>query len=338
MKIKAGFVTVISTMFNRNNYLTSFASKYDGSSIIRRFWNARLLPAALLILTMSLPAFVQKAALGQESPSRNSSQTIFSRPRISQNIITKNAPAKHRMHLIGCAAKGMISDLGELGTIFAGRIRPALSDSLREDVNELRRLYGVRAPMMLLNEKGNANAVAVDIILVDELTRRGLDPNDYADGTVFLGTKLINAEFAEGHGAAYSIPTILGHEFAHILQKKLKFPLVESKWQELHADYMAGWFTGHRARYRKQDLNQSIQSLFEKGDYEFNSVGHHGTPVERSCAFDAGYRLNRDGNVSSARLAYVNGLRYLMKSGAPMLEAPYSGSTGDSNVPFFLKK
>jgi hypothetical protein len=115
------------------------------------------------------------------------------------------------------------------------------------------------------------------------------------------------------------IPTILAHEFAHILQFKNQFPkLPTAKWQELHADFMAGWFTGHRSRYRPHVAMNSLIAIFNVGDFAFNHPGHHGTPQERVAAFDAGYRLNVQGNVSSSATAFSQGLAFIRASGAPL--------------------
>jgi hypothetical protein len=84
----------------------------------------------------------------------------------------------------------------------------------------------------------------------------------------------------------------------------------------LHADYLAGWFTAHRQRFLPQDANQALKSFFDKGDYDFFSEGHHGTPQERAAAFYAGYMLNMGNNVGLGSLAYNSGINYVRALGA----------------------
>lgn len=231
-----------------------------------------------------------------------------------------SSPSPRRIHLIGCASGSLTREVSGLGRIRYGGIgNSSLDRGLREDVAELCKIYQVNAIMLIMDEASSPNAFATDTVLPDVLQYFHLSPENHADGTVFLGTRLIQKEYEDGHGSGVSIPTVLGHEFAHILQNKRRFPLPSSKWQELHADYMAGWFTAHRSRYRPQDVNRSLGSIFTKGDYEFNNPGHHGTPRERANAFSAGYQLNIRYNESSALVAYTRGMDYLIRQGAPLV-------------------
>ena len=129
-------------------------------------------------------------------------------------------------------------------------------------------------------------------------------------GSVFISSGLLIKEYKETNGSLMSIPAILGHEFAHGMQSDNNFPY-SGKWRELHADYLAGWFIGHRGRFRPQNAIQAILNFYNKGDYEFNSEDHHGTPQERAAAFNAGYTLNVQGNEDSGGDAYVAGLKYV---------------------------
>jgi hypothetical protein len=118
--------------------------------------------------------------------------------------------------------------------------------------------------------------------------RFGKAAYDGTDGSVFLGTKLMRSELSDGRPHAFA--AIIGHEFAHAMQARKKYPL-DGKWCELHADYMAGYYVATRSHLADQAPVQSYLSLYKKGDYNFNDVGHHGTPKERGDAFEAGYRF-----------------------------------------------
>ena len=148
------------------------------------------------------------------------------------------------------------------------------------------------------------------------------DPNVYwpagerRDGTVYFGLHLMQLVFKQSGG--WGIPAIIGHEYSHILQYKRGFPNVDLKWRELHADFMSGFFTEHRARYKKQDIKASAMQLFDGGDWAFNSPTHHGTPNERYAAFRAGVEFNLKLNKPDAGKAYDQGLEYLKGQGAQL--------------------
>lgn len=213
------------------------------------------------------------------------------------------AQRARRVHIIGCAASTENMDISALGKIYRGGVDPRLAIALHEDCNELRRVFRVGAVAIPLQEHSGYNAFAADTVYPDLIKADGDDPADFADGTVFIGLNLITHEFKEGH--SFAVPTILAHEFAHIMQNKNGFPY-RGKWSELHSDYMAGWYTAYRKQYTLQDPKESMASLVEKGDTNFNSPGHHGTPRERGKAFLEGY-MNR----GSASEAYSAGLKYI---------------------------
>jgi hypothetical protein len=189
---------------------------------------------------------------------------------------------------------------------------PQLQANMRADATELRRLFGVTAGVMFLNEAGGPNAYAVmqSQIPARVLEQFRLTPSVDADGMVFMGVKLLEKERNSGMRTGYSIPSIMAHEFDHILQYKLGFPF-SGKWLELHADFMAGWYTAHRVRFAPQNIDESMLSFYSNGDYDFNNPDHHGTPEERLAAFRAGMCVNFCQNVSNARLAYSLGINYL---------------------------
>jgi hypothetical protein len=127
-------------------------------------------------------------------------------------------------------------------------------------------------------------------------------------GSLVIGVALWQDEMVSNSG--YAIPAIMAHEGGHAAQYKKRFPY-EGKWRELHADYMAGWFTGHRGRFIIQNEVSILNSFFNKGDFDFFDKGHHGTPQERANAFMAGYNLNRLSQVSLGTLAYDWGIKYI---------------------------
>ena len=126
-------------------------------------------------------------------------------------------------------------------------------------------------------------------------------PNAYAtpdtqvtgtSGTVLLGLTLMANELQTEYGGA-AIAGIAAHEGGHILQ--FKSPEIRSRLSgptaqgfELHADFLAGYYFSRTGRTEKS-LVTFAESLFSKGDYQFNDPDHHGTPQQRVASMRAGY-------------------------------------------------
>jgi len=196
---------------------------------------------------------------------------------------------------------------------------PVLDQGIQADIIEIQNQFHVGAKMFLMRERGAPNAFALSTghnARTEILQRFRIPPAVSPDGVVVFGTGLMTSEFKSPFGSGYGIPAIIGHEYAHIMQFKNGLPL-QGKWMELHADYMAGWFTAHRGRFdARQNSMESASSFFNKGDYAFNSEGHHGTPAERIGAFMAGFQLNVQQNYPDAVAAYRSGIDYLRSQGA----------------------
>jgi hypothetical protein len=113
-------------------------------------------------------------------------------------------------------------------------------------------------------------------------------------GKVFLGIGLINEHLRKenNYNGLLNTIAVLAHEYAHCFQTihNLNFQVgLTWKYQELHADYLAGVFMA-----TAYDLdNSAVEKLFENfysiGDHNRFSPAHHGTPQERRCAFLEGY-------------------------------------------------
>jgi hypothetical protein len=261
-------------------------------------------------------------------------------PSSAQTGYTKTPRIKSSFRVIGCvsgsgATTASTSDQDSFYIKGIGRLvlnlplAAQFQAALVEDCNALRQAFGVNAPMVFVEEEDRQpNAMATDLVI----------DNNRPDGTVFFGVQLLQSEYRDENGRGWGIPSVIAHEFAHVMQYKYKFPDMNSKWQELHADYMSGWFTAHKARFRPSIPMASLQTIFNKGDYAFNDEGHHGMPVERGSAFQAGYNLNLLNNVSSGAFAYTNGLNYIMQQGAGITKAPAEGDTGNPQIPYYVKR
>jgi hypothetical protein len=164
---------------------------------------------------------------------------------------------------------------------------PTMDQHFVQEVVSLNVAMSVYPALFILDDSGSPNAYANPEV-VDER---------FPDGAVMLGYSLLNSEWAQSSGVNFSIPTIMAHEFGHIAQFKsgLRLP---TKLLELQADYLAGWYMANRQRdstWTPRALADSLRSLFSKGDYQFNSPNHHGTPQQRTSAFMQGFQ---NGNAS----------------------------------------
>lgn len=79
--------------------------------------------------------------------------------------------------------------------------------------------------------------------------------------------------------------------------------------RELHADYMAGYYLGRKGLVTSSGVEEFATSLFEKGDYNFTSPQHHGTPIQRVAAMRGGYD---DAQLSTIG-AYAKGQRVVKR-------------------------
>lgn len=155
-------------------------------------------------------------------------------------------------------------------------------------------IFGVRPDFYYLYDNGSPNAYATPQIA-----------NPYLpDGTIMLGFELIKTECANSpSGTCSSIPIILAHEFAHIIDFKYNMGLT-GKYKELFADYVAGAYLFHRSsRFGYLNVTEVARSFFSKGGYDFNNPLHHGTPEQRLSSLNAGFTLAQQMSYSGQHLS-----------------------------------
>ena len=127
-------------------------------------------------------------------------------------------------------------------------------------------------------------------------------------GRIVLGKWLMN-ECRNKSDSYMRIISIMAHEFAHAMQHKYGWS-GNSKYRELHADYLSGYYIGNLKSVSESEVKSSIQEFYSKGDFEFNDPGHHGTPEERGCAFLQGFRYAQGSN--NVYSAYNSGKQYVI--------------------------
>jgi len=180
---------------------------------------------------------------------------------------------------------------------------PSLDANLNNTIGLLGRYYGLNPAFFLFDDSSSPNAFATPTVYQPGFT----------DGSVVMGSNLLVNEFrSSGSGVNFSITGILAHEVAHILQFRLNEQL-STNLKEIEADYMAGWFMSQLSRlpngyvWNAQAAQQNLLSFYSKGDVEFNSPNHHGTPEERAAAVQAGFtQIN-----NSVRTAFAHAHDYV---------------------------
>jgi len=171
------------------------------------------------------------------------------------------------------------------------------------ELNQLSENFNVLPGFFLLDDLGSPNAYA---------TPESYD-NRFPDGSVMFGVSLMRAEYFSKNNNGYntSVPAIMAHEFAHIKQfsegihSEYPVPIME-----LHADFMAGWYLKNRRMAIYSFPEHAFESIYNKGDYEYNNPNHHGTPEERLAATREGFK---NGSLSGFH-AFQYGLEWVVNN------------------------
>jgi len=112
-------------------------------------------------------------------------------------------------------------------------------------------------------------------------------------GTVYIGLNLIAGEFNGSEFGGVAVAGICAHECGHILQFQTNYDRIlasaTAQLIELHADFFAGFYLGRSKAHSKEHVGIFARSLVSRGDYDYNSQTHHGTPQQRVRAMSQGY-------------------------------------------------
>jgi hypothetical protein len=179
----------------------------------------------------------------------------------------------------------------------------SLDFAFNNEYDVLIRVFGVRPSFFIMDDSDGPNAFAVP---------ESIQPGSF-QGSVLFGNHLMTEEFRSSP-LNFTIPAIMAHEFGHAYQFARGGPLPSTKLMELQADYLSGWYMKHRdaqSGWSEQSLRQTLYAFYSKGDYEFNSPRHHGTPDERLQAAVGGVRDQS----SYPAAAYQNSLGFIKRFG-----------------------
>jgi hypothetical protein len=147
--------------------------------------------------------------------------------------------------------------------------------------------------------------------------------NQYCIGTIVLGFNMMKEKYLKyGDDYIHIVRGILAHEFGHGVQK-LKGWQINSKHQELHADFLAGYYISKTSNYSDEMIDKFL--------FEFYSSGgsySHGTKEERFCAFREGYNFGKKSNVS-VESADEYAVKYVMANN-PCLKKANPSKNGEN--------
>lgn len=167
-----------------------------------------------------------------------------------------------------------------------------LDRSMIAELRKVNRIFEIRPGYAYIDDSDSPNAFAHSVAYRQN-TR----------GSIYFGLNLIKSELGKPFGGA-AVAGIAAHEGAHIFQFFSDFlgelqSGTTAREMELHADFLAGYFFAASNR-TKRSLDAFGSSLFEKGDYDFNNEGHHGTPEERLEAMSKGYDTQSSRSLNDA--------------------------------------
>ena len=129
------------------------------------------------------------------------------------------------------------------------------------------------------------------------------------NGQIVLG-KYLMGELSNKSDSYTRLVSVFAHEFAHAVQHKFGWS-GKSKWRELHADYLAGYYIGMTKTVNESEVISTFNEFSSQGDFDFNNPDFHGTPEERGCAFLEGFKYAYTGN-TNVYAAYNTGKNYVI--------------------------
>jgi hypothetical protein len=118
------------------------------------------------------------------------------------------------------------------------------------------------------------------------------------DGTVLFGRRMLKICLSLPEAPDAAIGCTCAHEFGHIVQYKRGLQPILMRGQntvrrvELHADFLAGYFSGTR-KMKRSDFPAAVfaTTQYRVGDDDFASPTHHGTSEERAAAIVRGFEV-----------------------------------------------
>ena len=129
----------------------------------------------------------------------------------------------------------------------------------------------------------------------------------YTDGStkdlIVIGDGIVEVAVKAGVDDKVVWSGILSHEWAHQIQFNnfdewypegaADNAPEATRYTELEADFFTGYYLTHKrgATYNWKSAQEFFELFFNIGDCSFTNSGHHGTPLQRMRAAEAGYEL-----------------------------------------------
>lgn len=137
------------------------------------------------------------------------------------------------------------------------------------------------------------------------------------EGTVLFGRRLLERCLKAREHPDVVVSAVCAHEFGHIAQykfgvtKRLAAGQTTVKRNELHADFLAGYFAGMR-KMERPGFPAAVYATTQYGfgDYRSDNVRHHGRPEERAAAIVKGFETAFRDRSSPAEALQI-GMRYV---------------------------
>jgi uncharacterized protein len=112
------------------------------------------------------------------------------------------------------------------------------------------------------------------------------------DHSIYISTDMVRMAYDYGDAA---LAYVVGHEYAHAMQKTYGFNSNNSPISELQADCLAGFYMSAvpDINFDAQDIQEIRAFAYSLGDENVWSQGHHGTPSQRLQAVTLGMSANK---------------------------------------------
>jgi hypothetical protein len=158
---------------------------------------------------------------------------------------------------------------------------PQIDALLKGEASRIERTFGVDAELFVFDDGSTPNAMSA----------ARWSSNGFA-ASVYLGVNLLDFGLRLPNRGKLALAGIMAHEFAHVLQVKGRSTL-KGMAEELHADFLAGWYLGRRKGVTAADVEGFARPLFENDARKAGDASaepdHHGSVEQRLDAILAGF-------------------------------------------------
>lgn len=128
---------------------------------------------------------------------------------------------------------------------------------------------------------------------------------DPASRSIFFGAHLFG-HLVGLHGNVLPVAGVLAHEWGHQTQFQFGWQTNPVRNMELEADAFAGYFMALAKGWAWPYMHSYFQSVFDSGDYAFNSPSHHGTPNQRHAMARVGFDTATQAVLTGRPLSYFD--------------------------------